>query len=60
VLLDAAEADGYERDWSDRFDFGDFGPSRHVGYAVQWFGMALALLAIYIVVSLKRPQRGPP
>lgn len=51
VLLDAKEADGYERHW--QIDVG-FGPERHIGYAVQWFGLALALVVIYFVVNLKR------
>src|SRR5262249_10885086 len=41
VLLDPAEPDGYKRDWSSRYSIGEFGPSKHVGYAVQWFGLAL-------------------
>lgn len=52
VLLDAAAADGFERIW--QADVG-FRPERHVGYAVQWFGMAVAVMIIFIVVNLKRP-----
>ncbi len=63
LLLDGAEPDGFERDWTTRYNFGDFGPDRHVGYAVQWFGLSFALLIIYIVVSfrpltLPSPSRG--
>jgi surfeit locus 1 family protein len=29
-------------------------PTRHIGYAVQWFGLAAALIVIYIVVNLRR------
>lgn len=50
VLLDAAAADGYVRDWHP----GGLPPERHYGYAVQWYGLALAVLAIYLVVNLKR------
>lgn len=53
LLLDSAEPDGFERDWSSRYNFNEFGPDRHVGYAVQWFGLAFALAVIYVVVSLK-------
>ncbi|HYM33897.1 MAG TPA: SURF1 family protein [Steroidobacteraceae bacterium] len=56
ILLDAAEPDGFERNWSARYEFGDFGPDRHIGYAVQWFGLAFGLLVIYFFVSFK-PQR---
>jgi cytochrome oxidase assembly protein ShyY1 len=26
---------------------------RHIGYAVQWFGLAAALIVIYVVTNLK-------
>lgn len=51
LLLDGNAADGFERLWAARFGFD---PRRHVGYAIQWFGLGLALLAIYLVVNLKR------
>lgn len=56
VLLDVNEPDGFERDWSARMTFGEFGPDRHVAYAIQWFGLAFTLVVVYGVVSLKRPE----
>jgi surfeit locus 1 family protein len=50
VLLDAAEPDGYVRNWSAP----GFPPMRHIGYAVQWFGLAVALFVIYIVTNVRR------
>ncbi len=50
VLLDAGEPDGYRRQWQAP----GFPPMRHVAYAVQWFGLALALAVIYIVTNLRR------
>jgi surfeit locus 1 family protein len=50
VLLDAAEPDGYGRSWAAP----GFPPLRHVAYAVQGFGLALALAVIYAVTNLKR------
>lgn len=51
VLLLAPQADdGFLRDWQP----GGVPPSRHLGYAVQWFGLAAALLVIYLVVNLKK------
>ena len=32
-------------------------PARHVGYAVQWFALALALLIIFIVVNTQRNDK---
>ena len=49
VLLDAAEPDGYVRDWRP----GGLPPERHIGYAVQWYALALTLLALYLIASLK-------
>lgn len=51
ILLDADQPEGYARFWAINFGFT---PERHIGYAVQWFGLALTLFTIYIVVNLKR------
>jgi surfeit locus 1 family protein len=52
VLLDPGESDGYVRSWAPP----GFPPMRHVGYAVQWFAMALALFVIYVVVNFRRDE----
>lgn len=52
LLLDKDLPDGFVRDWKPlplRF-----GPEKNVGYAVQWFGLAAALLIIYLVVNTKK------
>jgi surfeit locus 1 family protein len=51
ILLDADASDGFERIW--QIDVG-FSPERHIGYAVQWFGMALTVLIIFVTVNLRR------
>jgi len=33
-----------------------FGPSRHLGYAVQWFAMAAALTCLFVWYGLRRPN----
>ena len=53
LLLDPDEDDGYVRDWRPLH----FGPERNIGYAVQWFGLAAALLVIYLVVNTHRIDR---
>jgi surfeit locus 1 family protein len=53
ILLDAAEPDGYVRNWTAP----GFPPMRHVAYAVQWFGLAIALFVIYLVTNFKRLAR---
>jgi surfeit locus 1 family protein len=50
VLLDPNEPDGFVRNWTAP----GFPPMRHIGYAVQWFGLALALLVIYFVTNFRR------
>jgi surfeit locus 1 family protein len=47
VLLDAGAADGYLREWRPA----GFAPERHVGYALQWYALALTLVVAYLVVS---------
>jgi len=57
LKLDAAADSGFERVWEARFGMS---PQQHVGYAVQWFALCAALLAIFIVVNRKarRPRIG--
>ncbi len=50
LLLGPEEPQGYRRDWRPAVS----GPVRHYGYAVQWFGMALALLVICLVINMRR------
>jgi surfeit locus 1 family protein len=54
VLLDPAEPDGYVRNWAPP----GFPPMRHIGYAVQWFALALTLSVIYVVTNLHRDADG--
>jgi surfeit locus 1 family protein len=55
VLLDPDQPDGYVRNWAPP----GFPPMRHIGYAVQWFGLALALAVIYVVTNFKRAPKEP-
>jgi surfeit locus 1 family protein len=50
VLLDPQESDGYVRNWAPP----GLPPLRHVGYAMQWFALALALFVIYLAVNFRR------
>lgn len=51
ILLDAKADGGFVREWN--FDNG-FPPSRHYGYAAQWYALALTLFAFFIKLNLKR------
>jgi surfeit locus 1 family protein len=55
ILLDPGEPDGYVRNWAPP----GFPPVRHIGYAVQWFGLALALGVIYVVTNFRRTKDRP-
>ena len=46
---------GFRRDWP----VVAMTPQRHYGYAVQWFGLALALLALYAVAGVRRGRAAP-
>src|SRR4051812_44637911 len=53
VLLDADQPDGFERAWQARTDMGS---ERHLSYAVQWFGFAIAAIALFVVLGFRRGQ----
>jgi surfeit locus 1 family protein len=50
LLLDPEQPDGYQRAWRPS----DFGPERHVGYAVQWFALAATLVLLYLAWAFRR------
>lgn len=53
MLLDPnSEAGGFERDWKRL----DTGIAVHQGYAFQWFSLAVALIAIFFLVSFKKQE----
>lgn len=49
--LDPGAPFGYVRDWKPYYGIS---PERHVGYAVQWFALALALVVIYFYLTLRK------
>lgn len=51
ILMDIDNPDGFDRHWQIKQGFT---PERHIAYAVQWFGFAITLIVIYVVVNLKR------
>lgn len=50
IWLDKNEPNGFVRDWHPIVML----PQQHLGYAVQWFALALTLLIIYIVLIVKK------
>jgi surfeit locus 1 family protein len=51
LVIDDGEPGGLQYDWSP---IPRMGPEKHLGYAVQWFGLAVALLIIFIGVNTRR------
>jgi len=50
VLLSDDEPDGFVRQWRPSVRMT---PEKHMGYAFQWFSLAVALIFLYIIASLK-------
>lgn len=53
VLLDDGSEDGFVREWAPATAIP---PERHLAYAVQWFGLAVALVVIVLVLVLCRKE----
>jgi surfeit locus 1 family protein len=53
LLLDPVAPDGYVREWQP----GGMGPIQHVAYAVQWFGLALTVIVIYLVLTIRNRKQ---
>lgn len=52
IRLEAASPGGFVRDWPEPGS----GSERHLGYAFQWFALAVLLAIIFVVVNLKRRE----
>jgi len=50
IELDATADDGYKREWKI---YVPIPPEKHLAYAVQWFGLALTLSALFIWMSAR-------
>ena len=50
IELDKSEKEGYVRDWQPYYGSID----KHIGYALQWFAMAVVLLLLFIKLSTKK------
>lgn len=50
LLLAEDQPGGFVRDWNPIV----IGPERHVGYAVQWFALAVVLSILYLWVNVRR------
>jgi cytochrome oxidase assembly protein ShyY1 len=55
LRLDPALPGGYARDLELLPN--TLPPSRHLGYAVQWFGLALTVLVVALVLEFRRHRR---
>ncbi len=53
VLLDGDAPDGFVRTWKPPGS----NETRHLGYAFQWFALALTVMVVTVVVALRRGRR---
>ena len=51
LVIGEGQSGVLQYDWSPTLEMG---PEKHLGYAVQWFGLAVALLIIYVGVNTRR------
>jgi surfeit locus 1 family protein len=51
LLLGEDEADGFVRKWNPAVEIP---PSRHYGYAAQWFALAATLVVLFVRMNLKK------
>jgi len=51
LLLSPGETQGYLRDWHDASV--GFPPERHIGYAVQWWGLGALSLFLYLFMNME-------
>lgn len=51
LVLDQGQSGSLIHDW---IPVAQMGPEKHLGYAVQWFALSLALLVIYLGTNTKR------
>lgn len=54
IRLDPDHPHGFHRDWRPVLPMG---AERHLAYAVQWYGMALALVVIAVVLLIRRRSK---
>ena len=54
IELDNEQPNGYWRDWKTRVLIT---PEKHIAYAVQWFGLAITLLILFIWFSSKKKDK---
>lgn len=53
LLADPQPATGLVREWRPQ----QAGPARHIGYAVQWFALALTVIVIGVLMYIKKRKR---
>ena len=54
VLLDDNSPDGFVRAWTPP----GMGESRHLGYAFQWFALAITVMVVTLILTLRRGKAG--
>lgn len=55
VLLNPDVPGGFKRDWAPAM----LPPERHLGYAVQWFALALTVAAVWLLLTVRQRKPKP-
>ena len=50
IRMDAQQTGGYQREWQPI----PFSAEKHLGYAIQWFALALGTVVLFLVLNLKK------
>ena len=52
LLLEAFATEGFDRDWTPPGN----GEARHLGYAFQWFALAVTVVVVSVIILLRRTK----
>lgn len=50
LLLNPDETDGFVREWKPAL----MEPEKHVGYAIQWFGLAATVVVVFVILAWRQ------
>jgi surfeit locus 1 family protein len=55
LLLNPDEADGFVREWKPAL----MEPEKHLGYAIQWFGLATTVVLVFVILAWRHIRIAP-
>ena len=55
LLLNPDEPDGFLREWKPAL----MEPEKHLGYAIQWFGLAATVVVVFVILAWRHLRIAP-